>query len=116
MIQYSGGDGSSIEQAIIILGAESELEGVDAEYEFMQSLHTEFELDSQTFLDEGNKKYDLLTIKLPDETKKDIWFDISDFMGGKMLKFIFTLATLLDSKSKIKKYYSPDIDISDLFD
>lgn len=39
------------------------------------------------------------------------------FMGGNdMLKYIFTLATLLDSKSKIRKHYSPDIIISDLFD
>lgn len=39
------------------------------------------------------------------------------FMGGNdMLKYIFTLATLLDSKSKIKKHYSPDTVISDLFD
>jgi len=38
-------------------------------------------------------------------------------MGGNdMLKYIFTLATLLDSKSKIRKHYSPDIIISDLFD
>ncbi len=33
-----------------------------------------------------------------------------------MYKYIFTLATLLDSKSRIKKHYSPDILISDLFD
>jgi len=33
-----------------------------------------------------------------------------------MNKYIFTLATLLDSKSRIKKHYSPDIVISDLFD
>lgn len=33
-----------------------------------------------------------------------------------MLKYIFTLATLLDSKSKIKKHYSSDTVISDLFD
>lgn len=33
-----------------------------------------------------------------------------------MLKYIFTLATLLDSKSNIKKHYSPDTVISDLFD
>ena len=33
-----------------------------------------------------------------------------------MIKYIFTLATLLDSKSKIKKHYSPDTVISDLFD
>jgi hypothetical protein len=33
-----------------------------------------------------------------------------------MFKFIFTLATLLDSKSKVRKHYSPDTVISDLFD
>ena len=81
MIQYKGGSGSSEQEAVIILGAESELEGVDAEYEFIQSLHTEFELDSQTFLEKRNKKYDILTVKLPGGSKKDIWFDITDFYG-----------------------------------
>ncbi|GIK61884.1 MAG: hypothetical protein HND40_06850 [Ignavibacteriota bacterium] len=33
-----------------------------------------------------------------------------------MLKYIYTLATLLDSKSKIRKHYSPETVISDLFD
>lgn len=33
-----------------------------------------------------------------------------------MLKYIFTLATLIDSKSRIKKHYSPDTVISNLFD
>jgi len=37
-------------------------------------------------------------------------------MGRKMNKYIYTLATLLDTKSRIKKHYSPDILISDLFD
>ena len=81
MIQYKGGNGSSKGQAIIILGAESELEGVDAEFEFIQRLYSDFELDSQTFLGEENKKYDILTVKLSDGTKIDVWFDISDFYG-----------------------------------
>ena len=33
-----------------------------------------------------------------------------------MLRYLFTLATLLDYKSNIKKHYSPDTVISDLFD
>jgi len=33
-----------------------------------------------------------------------------------MLRYIFTLATLLDSKSRIKKHYSPSTVISNLFD
>jgi hypothetical protein len=38
-------------------------------------------------------------------------------MGGNdMLKYVFTIATLLDYKSKIKKHYKLDTVISDLFD
>ena len=38
-------------------------------------------------------------------------------MGGNdMSKYIFTLATLLDSKSKVRKHYKLDTVISDLFD
>ena len=33
-----------------------------------------------------------------------------------MNKYIFTLATLLDSKSRSKKHYSPEVVISELFD
>ena len=33
-----------------------------------------------------------------------------------MNKYIYTLAILLDTKSRIKKHYSPDLVISDLFD
>jgi len=33
-----------------------------------------------------------------------------------MNKYLYTLAILLDTKSRIKKHYSPDIVISDLFD
>lgn len=81
MIQYKGGSGRSEEEAVIILGAENELEGVNAEYGYIQSLHTEFELDPQTFLEKGNKRYDILTVKLPGGAKKNIWFDITDFYG-----------------------------------
>jgi hypothetical protein len=37
-------------------------------------------------------------------------------MGGKMNKYLFTLATLLNNKSRAKKHYSPDTVILDLFD
>ena len=36
MIQYKGGDGLSKEKAIIILGANNETEGVDAEYSLLE--------------------------------------------------------------------------------
>ena len=33
-----------------------------------------------------------------------------------MIRYLYTLATLLDSKSRVKKHYSPDTVISNLFD
>lgn len=33
-----------------------------------------------------------------------------------MFKYLFTLTTLLDSKSKVRKHYRPDTVIADLFD
>ena len=48
--------------------------------------------------------------------KKEIWFEKQIFMEENMIKYIFTLATLLDYKSRVKKSYSPDTVISDLFD
>jgi len=33
-----------------------------------------------------------------------------------MLRYLYTLATLLDSKSQVRKHYSPDTVISGLFD
>ncbi len=81
MIQYKGGDGTSKEQAIIIVGAESEVEGVDAEYDYLDSNFVEYEFLLQVFLGEPDKQYDLLKILLPDGTEREIWFEITDFYG-----------------------------------
>ena len=81
MIQYKGGSGSSKEQAIIIIGAESELEGVDAEYDYLDSNFGEYEFLSQEFIGETDKQFDLLRIKLPDCMEREVWFDISGFYG-----------------------------------
>ena len=59
MIQYKGGDGSSKEKAVIILGANNEFEGVDAEYEYLESKIGEVEVESQTYIGEKDKSYDM---------------------------------------------------------
>jgi hypothetical protein len=41
MIQYNGGDGSSKGKSILNLGANSDREGVQAEYEFLESHYGE---------------------------------------------------------------------------
>ena len=87
MIHYKGGDGSSKEKAIIILGANSEFEGVDAEYLWLEEKFGEqdinWELIFQELIDEESKQYDILRIKFSSGEIKEYWFDISDFYGSK---------------------------------
>ena len=81
MIQYKGGDGSSKEKAIIIL-ANSEYEGVSAEWDYLQDKFGTWDLEEQTFIEEGNRKYDIMSITYHlGQKRKEIWFDISDFYG-----------------------------------
>ena len=81
MISYKGGNGFTQQEAIIILGAINESEGVDAEYDYLDSKYGEYELVSQVFIGDANKQYDFLRIRLPDDTEKELWFDITDFYG-----------------------------------
>jgi hypothetical protein len=53
MIQYKGGDGSSKEKAIIILGPSNEREGVEAEFNYIDRKCGDFEIESQAFVDDG---------------------------------------------------------------
>lgn len=76
MKQSEGGDGSTKEKAVLIL-AKSEIEGVDAEYDYLDSKFGEYELVSQQFIGEPDKQYDLLRIRLPDGTEKEVWLDIT---------------------------------------
>ena len=81
MISYKGGNGTTKQDATIILGASSEPEGIDAEYDYLESKYGEFELLSQEFIGEADRQYDLLRIQLPDGTEKEVFFDLTDFYG-----------------------------------
>ena len=82
MIQIKGGNGSSKEKAIIIHGVYSEWERVDAEYNYLERKYGDFEIESQSFVDDGDKKYDNMNISYAlNEKKKELWFDITNFYG-----------------------------------
>lgn len=81
MISYKGGNGSTQQEAIIIVGANDEDDGVDAEYDYLDGKYGEYELVSQELIDEGDKQYDVLKIKLHSGEVKDFWFDITEFYG-----------------------------------
>ena len=85
MITYKGGNGLTKEEAVIILGAKDETEGVDAEYEWLEERfgkqNINWEMNDQQFIDEGDRQFDVLRIKFRDGNAKEFWFDITDFYG-----------------------------------
>ncbi len=75
------GDGSTQEKAIIIL-ANSEYEGVSAEWDYLQDKFGTWDLEEQTFIEDGNRKYDIMNITYHlGQKRREIWFDVSDFYG-----------------------------------
>jgi hypothetical protein len=81
---YSGGDGLSVETAVVI-EATSSFVGVAAEYEYITKQHgpkgTAWKLESQALVSEGGKPYDMIKIKLSNGESKSYYFDISRFFG-----------------------------------
>ena len=85
-IAYTGGDGTSIENAIIILGAKNSFEGIPAEYAYVGKLYGKRSVDwlfiSQSLVNKKGKSYDVLTIQKPPSKENIIlYFDITDFFG-----------------------------------
>lgn len=73
------------EEAVIILGAKDEMEGVDAEYNWLEERfgkqNINWELIDQQLIDEGDKQFDVLRIKFRDGKSEEFWFDITNFYG-----------------------------------
>lgn len=86
IIKFTGGDGSSQENAIRIDGAKSGSEGIPAEYIYISKKHgnrdVDWKLQGQSLLGDKWKSYDLVEIEIQ-ETKTIIgyYFDITDFFG-----------------------------------
>ena len=85
MMTYKGGNGLDSKEAIIIVGAKDELEGIDGEYIWLEEKYGEkdfgWELIDQQSIDEGDKKYDILKIKFLNGEEREFWFDITNFYG-----------------------------------
>ena len=80
-ISYLGGDGTSVKTAIVIIGAKSEMDGVNSEYEWLREKLPSAKQLSQTTINEQNRLYDCIEVKLPDETTRRVYFDITEFFG-----------------------------------
>jgi hypothetical protein len=78
------GSGESPEDPVIIKGAPNHQLGVAAEYRFISHKYglrdVHWRLEMQMLL-KGPRMMDLIGIELADGTKKEIYFDLSDFWG-----------------------------------
>ena len=80
-ITFGGGDGRSMENAVVIRGARNTLEGVFGEGYWTWKTHPGWRKGRQALLSRDGKRYDLITNKLPDGSQAEIYFDITDFFG-----------------------------------
>ena len=78
---FEGGDGSSIEQAVIVKGAKNEFEGVEAEAKWIRKVHPGWQKGAQALLSEKKRYYDRIEYATPAGKTETIFFDISDFFG-----------------------------------
>ena len=79
-LSYSGGDGSAMEQAVIIKGAKDEEAGIAAERAWMEQRHPGFHKGRQVLLNSGGKHYDEIEIATH-EGQRTVYFDITGFFG-----------------------------------
>jgi len=88
IIRFEGGDGSSLEEAVIILGATTEMEGIGAEDTWISERYgkrnTDWKKGGVELISEEGKKYDKYEVILSDGEEIIIWFDITDFFGSSL--------------------------------
>ena len=79
-VSFAGGDGSSVESAVLIKGA-TESTGVQAEYGWLAQHYPRYRMGEQSLQKHGARLYDAMEITTSDGTRKTVYFDISEFYG-----------------------------------
>ena len=85
-VELWGGDGLSYNTAIWIKKAKSSMEGIPAEYAYLNTKYGSRDeghiFMGQSLRSNNGRYFDVLKIKtLPDSTSIDVYFDINDFFG-----------------------------------
>lgn len=76
-VRFMGGDGASAATAIIVIAPE-ELEGVLAEYSWLEQKYGGWKKVSQALVHDGGRSYDVFKIS-KDSDSKTVYFDITSF-------------------------------------
>lgn len=80
MVEISGGDGSSLKEAIKISDCDN-IQGIDQEYIEVRKRFGNYKLIRQSLVENNNRLFDKLEIELEDRQKIELYFDITDFFG-----------------------------------
>ena len=83
-IVYQGGDGDSMDDAVVIIGVSKQEEGLDAEYNFISKKYglkgKDWRVVGQTIVKENKKIYDMIEFEITSSSEKRIYyFDVSAF-------------------------------------
>lgn len=84
-IRFSDNSGGSIEDAIFIMNATGEMDGVGSEYYYLEKKFgkkgVDWDLKMQSTVGKDGHNYDKMDIQLASGEKTTVYFDISDFFG-----------------------------------
>ena len=84
-ITFKGGPGDTPETTVVILGASDSIDGIAAEYSYLEKKfgrqNLAWRLRRQSILNQKGKVYDRMDLDMQDGSKKTVFFDISEFFG-----------------------------------
>ena len=80
-VEFAGGDGGSIESAVVIRGAKHETEGISAEHRYLSAHFGSWFLKRQALLNQKGRVYDLMEITDQNGNRRSVYFDITDFFA-----------------------------------
>jgi hypothetical protein len=81
LIRFSGGDGSSVESAVMIEGAHNEEEGIVAESYWISRNRPGWRKGDQALISANGRQFDRISYASPDGKQAVIFFDVTSFFG-----------------------------------
>jgi hypothetical protein len=80
-VQFVGGDGHSVESAVVIRGAKHEEDGIAAEHRYLSQNFGSWFLKHQVLVNQKGRLYDRMEIADQNGKQRTVFFDITDFFS-----------------------------------
>jgi hypothetical protein len=80
-VRYAGGDGSSFETAVVILGA-NQLSGVRAQYDYLNQHYFGYQVHRQSLKEHNGRKFSVIELGTAAGDDETLYFDISAYLPG----------------------------------